>query len=337
MPEITDGRIDGYPVANATLDDLDMSKLLAHIRTALASERCEGSPDRPDEFLLRYRAAVRVSDQIRPTMAGIMMFGIRPQYFFPHADVGLGHFPGTVPNTIDVFHLARHGGTLTQQIDEVEGYLWKETRRGFTVIDGPRRVEQPEYPRKAIRELTVNAIAHRDYNVIGKYTRISMFADRIEWISPGGLPPGITLDNILQEQYARNPTIAELLWQAGYVERFGIGLDTVMHELRIAGLPELKLIDSGVSFTARIYNRHAPSIQGLTPFRVKLLEYARDKGQLTIDHARMLNNQLPPRDQRSDNSLLNDIAALRNAGLLTKVGNGRNTAYVPVVLDPEID
>src|SRR4028119_1228380 len=108
MPEITDGRIDGYPVANATLDDLDMSKLLAHIRTALASERCEGSPDRPDEFLLRYRAAVRVSDQIRPTMAGIMMFGIRPQYFFPHADVGLGHFPGTVPNTIDVFHLARH-------------------------------------------------------------------------------------------------------------------------------------------------------------------------------------------------------------------------------------
>jgi hypothetical protein len=110
-----------------------------------------------------------------------------------------------------------------------------------------------------------------------------------------------------------------------------------MHELRIAGLPELKLIDSGVSFTARIYNRHAPSIQGLTPFRVKLLEYARDKGQLTIDHARMLNNQLPPRDQRSDNSLLNDIAALRNAGLLTKVGNGRNTAYVPVVLDPEID
>ena len=336
LPEITDGRIDGFPVANATLDDLDMSLVAAHIESTLKRDKFdhgEMSPAEPLAFLERYRCVIKQNDQLMPTMTGILMFGTRPQYFFPHADVGLGHFPGTVPSTIDAFHLKRYGGTLTKQIDEVEKYLWQETRRGFTVGESARRIEQPEYPRAVIRELMVNAVAHRDYNIIGQYIRVSMFADRIEWISPGGLPPGITLDNILQEQYARNPTIAEILWQAGYIERFGLGLDTCMQELRRAGLPELKLIDSGVSFTARIYNRHAPSIQVLTPFRVQLLEHAREKGYLTIEQARMLNKRLPPEDQRSDNSLLNDIKALRDLGLLSQVGKGKNTHYVPV---PEV-
>lgn len=336
VPEITDGRIDGFAVANATLDDLDMSLVAAHIESTLKRDKFdqgEMSPAEPLAFLERYRCVIRQHDLLTPTMTGILMFGTRPQYFFPHADVGLGHFPGTVPSTIDAFHLKRYGGTLTKQIDEVEKYLWQETRRGFTVGDSARRIEQPEYPRAVIRELMVNAVAHRDYNIIGQYIRVSMFADRIEWISPGGLPPGITLDNILQEQYARNPTIAEILWQAGYIERFGLGLDTCMQELRRAGLPELKLIDSGVSFTARIYNRHAPSIQVLTPFRVQLLEHAREKGYLTIEQARMLNKRLPPEDQRSDNSLLNDIKALKDLGLLSQVGKGKNTHYVPV---PEV-
>ncbi len=333
LPHITDGRIDGFPVSHATLDDLDLDLVATHITGALERDKIQRGVARPDEplsFLEHYRGVVVQQDTPIPTMAGILMFGKRPQYFFPHADVGLGHFPGTVPSTIDAFHLQRYGGTLPRQIDEVEKYLWQETRRGFNAGEGARRVEQPEYPRPVIRELTVNAIAHRDYNIIGQYIRVSMFADRIEWISPGGLPPGITLDNILHEQFARNPTIAELLWQGGYIERFGLGLDTCMQELRRAGLPELKLIDTTMSFTARIYNRHAPSIQALTPFRMQLLEHAREKGYLTMEQARLLNKQLPIEDQRSDNSLLNDIKALKELGLLTQVGKGKNTAYVPV-------
>lgn len=336
IPEITDGRIDAFPVANATLDDLDMELVSAHIVSTLERDKVDPgliSVDEPVVFLEQFRCVVARERALVPTMAGLLLFGKRPQHFLPHADVGLGHFPGTMPSTIDAFHLQRYGGTLTRQIGEVEKYLWQNTRRGFTASEGARRVEQPEYPRAVIRELTVNAIVHRDYNIPGQYTRISMFADRIEWISPGGLPPGITVDNILHEQYARNPTIAELLWQAGYIERFGLGLDTCMQELRRAGLPELKLIDSGVSFTARIYNRHAPTIQALTPFRVQLLEYAREKGYLTMEQARTLNKQLPREDQRSDNSLLNDIKALRDLGLLSQVGKGKNTAYVPI---PEV-
>ncbi len=335
VPQITDGRIDGVPVADATLDDLDKRKVEAHALAAIEAGRCEGPANDILAFLERYRCVVDHNGTMTPTLAGILMFASRPQYFFPHADIGLGHFPGSVPDTEDVIHLKRHGGTLPEQIDFVEGYLWANTRRGFTMENGPRRVERPEYPRKAIRELTVNAIAHRDYNSVGKYTRISMYTDRIEWASPGGLPGGITVANILQEQFSRNPTIAELLYQAGYIERFGLGLDTVMRELRRAGLPDLSMRDSGVSFTVTVYGHDAPSIRAQTPFRLKLLEHARVHGQISMTDARRLNDQHGA--FRSERSLLNDLRSLVDAGFLQRIGQSRDTAYVPVVIDTTVD
>ncbi len=331
VPEISDGRIDGFPVPHANLDVLDMRTITEHIERAVEAGRCDNAPAKVLDFLYRYRCVVDHHGSATPTMAGLLMFAREPQFFFPHADIGLGHFPGSVPDTEDVIHLKRHGGTLPQQIDFAESYLWAHTRRGFTVEDGARRVERPEYPRKVIRELTVNAIAHRDYNSTGKHTRISMFTDRIEWVSPGGLPGGITIENILQEQFARNPTIAELLHQAGYIERFGIGLDTVMRELRKAGLPDLGMRDTGVSFTVTVYGNDAPSIRAQTPFRVKLLEYARRHGQITMEDARKLNEDLQA--FRSERSLLNDLKGLIEAGFLQRVGRSRDTAYLPVAVD----
>ena len=335
VPEITDGRIDGFAVPHAALDALDMSKVQEHIERAIDAGRLDQAPHKPLDFLSRYRCVIDHHGAPVPTMAGILMFAHDPQFFFPHADVGLGHFPSTIPDTEDVIHLKRHGGTLPEQIDFVEGYLWSNTRRGFTVEDGARRIEKPEYPRKVIRELTVNAIAHRDYNSTGKHTRISMFTDRIEWVSPGGLPGGITIENILQEQFARNPTIAELLHQAGYIERFGIGLDTVMRELRKAGLPDLGMRDTGVSFTVTVYGHDAPSIRAQTPFRLKLLDYARRHGQITMDDARRLNEELQA--FRSDRSLLNDLKGLVEAGFLQRVGRSRDTAYLPSAIDSTLD
>ena len=335
VPEITDGRIDGVPVAAATIDDLDMQRVSEHIANAVETGRLDRAPRSSSEFLEHYRCVVLHHGAPTPTLVGILMFGTRPQFFFPHADIGLGHFPEQVADTENVLHLKRYGGNLCQQIDSVEGYLWANTRRGFTVETGPRRVERPEYPRKAIRELTVNAIAHRDYNSVGKYTRISMFSDRIEWVSPGGLPGGITVDNILTEQFSRNPLIAELLYQAGYIERFGLGLDTVMRELRKAGLPDLRMRDSGVSFTVTVFGHDAPSIRAQTPFRLKLLEYARRNQQITMAEARAINGQHSA--FRSERSLLNDLKSLVDAGFLQRVGQSRDTAYIPISMDSHLD
>lgn len=332
VPEVTDGRIDALVIATATIADLDLGAVAAHIAMAISNDKLDAqrsAANEPLAFLERFRGVLRRGDMLVPTLAGVLVFGRDPQRWVENAVVALGHFPGLVASSLEAFHLQRYGGTLQQQIEAIERYVWQNTRRGIAAGDGPRRTEQPEYPRAVLRELTVNAVVHRSYNTAGQNTRVQMFADRIEWVSPGGLPPGVTIDNILHAQVARNPTIAEFLYQAGFIERFGLGLDTCLQELRKAGLPDLKLADNGVSFTARIYNRNAPAIQGLTPFRVQLLEHARERGFLNMESARMLNKQLPSGDRRSDNSLLNDIKALRELGLLQQTGKGKNTAYLP--------
>jgi hypothetical protein len=98
MPQITDGRIDGFPVANATLADLDLNVVTAHIVNTLERdkfERGEIRPDDPIRFLERYRCVVMSDGLPIPTMAGILVFGGRPQYFPPMPMSALVTFPAT--------------------------------------------------------------------------------------------------------------------------------------------------------------------------------------------------------------------------------------------------
>ena len=333
--ELTDEQIDRFPILDATVDDLEMAKVEAHITRAIDAARIQARADQLLDFLKRYRGVVDQDGVIRPTVAGLLMFGSDPQAFMPHAIVGLAHFPGVAPDTTDVLHLGRYGGTLPDQIDSVFRYLWTNIRHGFSLQDGAQRTERPEYPRVALRELTVNALAHRDYNDDGRYTRVSMFMEHLEWISPGGLPGGITVENILQAQYSRNPNIAEFLYQAGYIERFGLGLDLVARELRAAGLPALSMRDSEGAFTVTMYGPDAPAVRAQTPFRLALLTYARQHGQLTMADVRRINDEQS--EYRSQRSLAYDLSILVQAGFLRRIGKSRDTAYVPVVSEVALE
>jgi ATP-dependent DNA helicase RecG len=80
------------------------------------------------------------------------------------------------------------------------------------------REEMTEYPRFAVREALVNDIAHRDYRIMGRRIEVRMYADRLEIISPGGLPGYMTLDNLVEEHFSRNPRLVQGLYQWGYIE-----------------------------------------------------------------------------------------------------------------------
>ncbi len=328
FPDLTDEQVDKAAIEHAGLDDLDMRKVEAHIALAVGNGRLSPQPDQPVEFLKRFRCVVEVGGTLRPTISGLLMFSSDPQAFLPHAVVGLGHFSGVGIEQGEAIHLGRCSGTLHEQIDAAFKYLWTNIRHGFSLEDSPRRVERPEYPRVALRELTVNAIAHRDYNNDGHYSRITMFGDHIEWVSPGGLAGDVTVENIIQSQYNRNPTIAELLYQGGYIERFGLGLDMVARELEKAELPPLRMRDTGGAFSVTMYGSDAPGSRAQSPFRQLLLEHARQHRQLTMDDVRKLNDE--QREYRSERSLRYDLRSLVEAGFLRRVGQSRDTAYVPV-------
>ena len=87
----------------------------------------------------------------------------------------------------------------------------------------------PTFNERAVREAVLNAVSHRDYRHGGSVF-VRQYPRRIEIVSPGGLPPGITLDNILWEQNPRNRRVADVLARCGLVERAGQGFDLIFRE-----------------------------------------------------------------------------------------------------------
>jgi len=132
-------------------------------------------------------------------------------------------------------------GTLPELIDQAASFLKQYIRVGAT-IRGFRREDEPEYPYEALREAVVNAIVHRDYSRIGETVRVFMYPDRVEVRSPGGLLPGISLDDLIAMRVTsvpRNPVIAGFLRDIpGYMERIGSGIRFMISEMRASRLPD---------------------------------------------------------------------------------------------------
>ncbi len=94
----------------------------------------------------------------------------------------------------------------------------------------------PTFSEIAVREALLNAISHRDYRHQGSVF-VRQFPRRIEIVSPGGFPPGITADNILDQQLPRNRRIAETFARCGLIERSGQGVDRIVEECVRHGKP----------------------------------------------------------------------------------------------------
>ncbi len=96
-------------------------------------------------------------------------------------------------------------------------------QQGLLVLD------VPTFDERAVREAVLNAVSHRDYRHTGSVF-VRQYSRRIEIVSPGGFPPGITPDNALWQQNPRNRRIAEVLGKCGLVERSGQGFDLMYRE-----------------------------------------------------------------------------------------------------------
>ncbi len=139
------------------------------------------------------------------------------------------------------------GGSLPRQVDNALAAI-KANRAVASTILGSKRVECPHYPDKVFRELLVNATVHRNYSVIGSQIRVFMFADRIEFISPGRLPNTVSIEKLsVGTSFARNPLLVRLMENLGYMDKLGRGLPMVWQEAKKLG-KDVLFEDSGESF-----------------------------------------------------------------------------------------
>ncbi|GAC1543969.1 MAG: hypothetical protein NVS2B7_17990 [Herpetosiphon sp.] len=320
--------VDALPVEEAGIDALDMDKVATHIAQAQVRGRYEGPSD-PMEYL-HYRKCVAIHDEkLRATLAGILCFGHTPQQIFPHAVVDIGHYRGNESVSFEVIHLEKGiGGTIFDQLHRVEEYLMRNTHHGMGLSERSlERLELHEYPPAVIRELVVNLLAHRDYTLVGSAARVALFQRRIEWISPGGLPPGVTIANLLEAQASRNPGMLRILYEAGLVEAFGQGLDTVVTVLQAEDLQPPTFRDIGAAFIVTVFGRimdrdTQPGFAlNLTVPQRKIVQMLQQRGELMISD---IAAAIPDRSRRM---LQDDMRLLVESQIVDRFGQTRAIRY----------
>jgi ATP-dependent DNA helicase RecG len=318
---------DSLPVRAAPVDTIDLDKVASHIDKATTGRRYQGPTD-PMEYLLQKQCVVVVEGKPYATIAGLLCFGRNPQAVFANAVVDIGHYRGVDPVSFEVIHLEKNiGGTIFDQFNRVEEYLWRNTHHGMKLAERSfERVEVDEYPRAVIRELGVNMLAHRDYTVVGSAARIMLFRNRIEWVSPGGLPPGVSVENLLDSQQARNAVILSVLFEAGLVEAFGQGLDTVVSVLKREDMTPPTFRDVGAAFIVTVFGRQIDALDSgpyvqLSDAQRTIIGIIRMRGDAAFNDIR---EALPDRGERT---VQEDIRVLIEANVVERVGKTRAVRY----------
>ena len=326
-------KFDEQPIVGTTLDDLDLNEVEEHRSHAIRVNRYQGQARTPIEMLIEQHALVDVNGTQVPTVAGLLFFGRWPQRYLRQATVSLVHYRGNTVNSGDVIHFQEYTGSIRQQIDLVVAYLNAAMKHGYKLIKGKaQRYEQPQYPPLPLRELTINAVAHRDYQIESSAIRIAMFSNRIEWTNPGELVEGVTIETIRTQQKARNRTLLQFLFQRSYVERIGQGLDTVFDECAKAGLPEPAMRQAHGDFTVSITGHdlvgtNAP-LPGLKEPQLAILEILQHEDQPIAVPEIVQKLNATAQKERSKRAVQEDIKLLVYAGIIDKIGDSVASTYM---------
>lgn len=330
MLERGDVSFDSEPAHYAVKDDLDWEQVRNYVSSLSGMSGLS-----PEQVLLKRGCLVPLDGELRPTNAGILLFGKDPQQFVRGSDITAARFAGKEMG--DVFTRQDILGTLPQQIRRVETFLMDNLRKGVLLGENMARTELFEYPRQAVRELVVNAVAHRDYSIQGDGIRLYMFSDRLEITSPGNLPGPVTVDNIVDERFSRNSAIVQVLSDLGFIERLGYGVDRVMALMREADLPGPRFTETSGGFRVTLYNQQ-PTEEDLEPklfggvFRGEPVNH---RQEYALD---FLINQKNPRITNKDlqelfpdvhaETIRRDFADLVSRNILLKMGEKRGSYYV---------
>jgi ATP-dependent DNA helicase RecG len=203
---------------------------------------------------------------LHPNIASMVLFGETPQRFIAGAAIDAVAFRETQPSAAAVEESTLISGPAVRLQGATQGEVREpgiiETSLDFVrrhstrwaEIRGAVREEDRGIPEQALREAVVNAIVHRDYTLSSRTVQLRMFPDRLEVISPGRLPNGITVEGMeIGARASRNPLIVETMRDYGYVERLGLGVPQMIRAMRAYNgtAPELVERDETFSVTLR--------------------------------------------------------------------------------------
>src|SRR6266496_4758633 len=310
----------------ATLDDIDPDLVERYLTYRAERSRQKMRYTSREDLLIGLECAARDqrTQEIRPTNAGMPMFGYDPQLQIPQSEVVCIRYADRlgVGKYVDRKNIL---GNLPELIDKTADFLKLHTQIGGE-IRGFKRIDLPEYPIEALREAVVNAVVHRDYSRIGETIRVFFYSDRVEVHSPGLLLPGITPEDLAQMRVAsnpRNPLIAQFLRDIpGYMERVGTGIRLMINEMRRLELPDPEFVEQH-EFVV-IFRNGKPLEEDqseiLNPRQVVGVEMIQKSGSIS-------STEYAAATGISESTALRDLRELVDRGILITRGKKKSLRY----------
>jgi len=281
-------RWDGVPVPKVSVGDLKPETLEFFKKRGIRSKRLSEEALSEDNTHLLENLKLIEGDYLK--RAAILLFHPDPEKFVTGAYIKIGYFE----NEADLIFQDEVHGNLFEQVEKTVDLLFTKYIKALISYEGIHRVETYEYPKEAVREALLNAIAHKDYSGLTPI-QIRVYKDKIMIWNEGHLPENWTVSNLLKSHSSRpyNPDIANAFFRSGYVESWGRGISK-MTELCVAeGLPEPTYLVEGsdfwVVFKKDIYDAEYLEALGLNNRQVKAVLFAKEKGKITNSDYQALN------------------------------------------------
>lgn len=243
---------DVAPVPTTSFGSLDRNKLTEYFKKYRSKDLAALQPVEIKNLFINSDILKQTEYGEVATVGGMLFFGKEPQRYLPQSGITFAYFEGTEV-TEDYFERVDIEGTITKLIDETVRHIQKNIPR-IAHIKGIKRKEIT-IPKEVLREAVTNAVAHRDYTILGAKVRVYMFTDRIEVRSPGSLPNTVTIEKMRvgSISVARNPFIVNYLVEFKYVERLGRGILSILQRMDHLKAPPPLLEEKEDEFILTLY------------------------------------------------------------------------------------
>ena len=229
---------DLQPVSFATVADFSRSLFEGeYLQSAIAPDILTANERSYEERLAASRM-IETADRPVPTVLGCIVLCPRARDFIPCAYLQFLRIDGTTlsdpikdEEVID--------GPLAQVLRRVDDKLEAHIQTAVAIATGLLERRSPDYSLPALRQIVRNALMHRTYEATNAPVRVTWFNDRIEITNPGGPYGIVTRENFGKPGYTdyRNPSLAEAMKVLGFVQRFGVGIQTAQRALKDNGNP----------------------------------------------------------------------------------------------------
>ena len=257
-------RADLRPVPGATADNLDQHRLKEYFGR-IRQQNVPEDGDYAGWRTLLVNTEIMADEGV--TLSGMLLFGKAPNRFLPQAGIDAVAYQGTEKDYAALERSALRGpmvplmdqaGNVLESglVDQALQFVRRNTPNAARLDDGGRRLERPAYPVEAVRESVVNALIHRDYLLANTDIELAIYRNRLEIISPGKLPNGITPERMRAgTRAARNQLLKDIMRDYGYLEHMGMGVPRkIVRGMYEHNQTEPDLVEEGERFIVRLFS-----------------------------------------------------------------------------------